>query len=351
MNSRKTLSSLIRSNVMALSILLFLVLLTFLTAHLLTDGGATLFQLQLDPANIALALLSSVMILLYGHYTKKKYLYIFALGLLFGAVLEYQNNLFNIDGQIDATFLGFYFLIVVLSGFILTAKLTYRIIRVNADFLVFLSIMILFFYLYLRSFVLKETLIFQNEMTYVLELVMLSAIPVLFGWYYNTFSTLKNAMNFSIYLGSFTYSASMVFYSLFSSRNDYRFLFAGTIMETLTFGLYIIFVPLAFYEIVREKDESIKKSEVLKKNLFMFFKAAEYNEYITVFVNSRHQILYSNSKYKIFFNHYGEYLDKDMSNYLTEKYEIQYDLLFLHEVQPGGQHLYSGCGRGVYRAG
>lgn len=322
LNSRKTLSSLIRSNVIALSILFFLVLLSFLAAHLLTSGGEELFPLQLDPANIVLALLSSIMILLYGYYTKKKYLYIFALGLLFGAVFEYRNNLFNIDGQIDVTFLGFYFLIVVLSGFILTAKLTYRIIRINADFLVFLSIMILFFYLYLRSFVLKETLIFQNEMTYVLELVMLSAIPVLFGWYYNTFSTLKNAMNFSIYLGSFTYSASMVFYSLFSSRNDYRFLFAGTIMETLTFGLYIIFVPLAFYEIVREKDESIKKSEVLKKNLFMFFKSAEYNENITVFVNSRHQILYSNSKYKIFFNHYGEYLDKDMSNYLTEKYEV-----------------------------
>lgn len=322
MNSRKTISNLIRSNVIALSILLLTTFFVFLFAHLFTRGGTEFFQLNLDGANIAAALLSSIMTILYGYYMKKKYLYVFALGLLFGSVLEYQNNLFNIDGQIDAIFLGFYFLILIIAVFVLTAKLTYRIIRINADLMVFVSIMILLLYYFLRSYVLKDTLTLSGDLTYMLELLMLSAIPILFGWYYNTFSTLKNAMNFSIYLGSLTYVVSMLSYSFFSQGNDYRFLITGTILETLTFSLPIFFVPLAFYEVVREKDEAIQKSEVLKKNLFMFFKSAEYNENITVFVNSTHRILYSNSKYKIFFNHYGEYLDKDMSNYLTDKYEV-----------------------------
>jgi len=322
LNSRKTLSTLIRTNIIALSILFAIGLTLFMSAHFLTSGGEVPFDLKLDAANIAIAFLSCTMILLYGYYTKKKYLYIFAFGLFFGSVVEYQNNLFNIDGQIDATFLGFYFLVMILVVFILIAKLTYRIIRINVDLLVLLTILILLLYVYLKTYVLEESIIIENGMTYILELVMLSAVPFFFGWYYNTFSTRKNTMNFSIYLGSFTYFTSMICYSLFLAGNDHRFLFTAVLMETLTFGLYLIFVPIAFYEIIREKDEAIKKSEVLKKNLFMFFKSAEYNENITVFVNSKHRILYSNSKYKIFFNHYGEFLDDEMSNYLAEKYEV-----------------------------
>jgi len=66
----------------------------------------------------------------------------------------------------------------------------------------------------------------------------------------------------------------------------------------------------------------ILKTNELKQSLFMFFKSAEYNENITVFVNSKYETLYANAKYKQFFNHYRKYLDSYLSGYIREKYEV-----------------------------
>lgn len=323
MNSKKTILNLMKSNVIAFLIMFLLFALIFGTSHYFTSGGEVMLLPQLDVANIIIALISSLLLMLYGYYTQKKYHYLLALGVFFGSIVEFRENLFVIDGRIDSTFLGFFLVLMILVVFILTSALTYtRVVKLNIDTMIYLTVFVLLFYIFLQMYVISEPVILDDWSLWPVELFMLASIPFFFGWYFSTFLTKKNSLNLSIYLSSLSYFLSMVCYSVFNQRQDYRYLFTGTIFETLTYGIYFLFIPLAFYEIIKEKDDIIKKSEILKNNLFMFFKSAEYNENITVFVNSRHEILYSNSKYKIFFNHYGHVLDESMSQYLSDKYEV-----------------------------
>lgn len=323
MSSRKTFLNLIKSNGTAFSIILFLFLLAMGVAQYLTGQGKTVFLLEMDISNIVIAFLSALLLFFYAYYQKKKYIYVLSLGVLFGAIVEYKKNLFVIDGEIDAAFLGFYLIVFILVTFIMMTALTYtRVVKLNLDAMIIITMVLILFYFILMKYIITEPLIFSKGNLWVVELFMLLSVPVYFGWYFSTFLTKKNSINLSIYLSSLAYLVSMGCYSIFLKTLDFRFLFCGEIFETLAFGVYLIFIPLALYEIIRDKDDIIEKSDVLKNNLFMFFKSAEYNENITVFVNSRHEILYSNSKYKIFFNNYGKALDDDMSRYLTDKYEI-----------------------------
>lgn len=323
MSSRKTFLNLIKSNGIAFSLILCLFLLVMGAAQYLTGQGRFVFLLQMDVANLVVAFISALLLFFYAYYNKKKYIYVLSLGVLFGSIVEYKKNLFLVDGEIDATFLGFYLIVFILVTFIMMTALTYtRVVRLNLDAMIIITLVLILFYFILTKYVPFEPLVFTDGNLWVIELFMLASIPFFFGWYFSTFVTKKNSINLSIYLSSLSYFVSMSCYSIFQRTLDFRFLFSGEIFETLAFGIYLLFIPLALYEIIREKDDIIEKSDVLKNNLFMFFKSAEYNENITVFVNSKHEILYSNSKYKIFFNNYGKVLDGDMSRYLTDKYEI-----------------------------
>src|SRR5690606_15039165 len=119
-------------------------------------------------------------------------------------------------------------------------------------------------------------------------------------WYYHTFFTKENVMNLSVYYTSLLYFAAVLSESIAMELGNSKLYFASSRMMLFTYSTFLIFVPIAFYRIIKEKDAQILKTDELKQNLFMFFKSAEYNENITVFVNSKYEILYANAKYKQF---------------------------------------------------
>ncbi|MBR0576167.1 hypothetical protein KCG48_07405 [Proteiniclasticum sp. BAD-10] len=295
----------------------------FLTAHTLTDEGRKMVDLRLDNINIILAAISFFMLFLYASYNHMKYVLVLGIIVLGSSFLEYKNNIIIINGRIELAFLGIYMVIVLLTYFTLKSFFSDSIYNyVNKDLFIVLAVILIVAYFTVFQAVMKEPVILTGPYAYALEIIMLLIIPFFAGWYFNASVIQKNVFNMTVYLTALLYFTAMICYSIFYNGFDFRYLITAKILETLTFSIYIIAIPWSMLEIVRNKDVVIEKSEVLKNNLFMFFKSAEYNENITVFVNSKHEILYSNSKYKIFFNNYGKELEKDLSLYLKEKYEI-----------------------------
>ena len=335
LKSKESIKSILIRNLKVFGFLAILLGLIFFVAHLATSGGNKLVDLNFDMIDIIAAGYSMLMLIIYSLYMKEKYPFILGVFLFAAALIEYKNNLFLINGRIDIYFLFFYLLLVVLAITVIASIMNNKmIIRINVDVIVVMSILLITSYFIATRYLIILPYQLEGPMVIYLELIALLTIPALAVWYFNNANTQKNIFNFGVYAGTLFYFASMVTYSIFMKNLDYRFLLMAEIIETITFSIYLVTTPLTLLEIVKSKDVVIEKSEVLKNNLFMFFKSAEYNENITVFVNSKHEILYSNSKYKIFFNNYGRELEKDLSAYLDEKYEfIKYNLNYSSSIK------------------
>jgi len=289
------------------------------------------------------------MLFFYASYTKKAYFSVLAFSFFFGSIIEYSNRFFLIDGRISSIFLGFYLIMLIMLIFTMSAAFSYNeVIRINMKVMVWSILVILIAFTVLNYYVFKNAVVFQDSSLMVFELMMLATVPLLGGWYYHTFFTKKNVMNLSVYYTSLLYFSAVFTESLAVQLSDARLLFVSDRLMLFTYSTFLVFVPVAFYRIIKEKDALILKTNELKQSLFMFFKSAEYNENITVFVNSKYEILYANAKYKQFFNHYRKYLDSYLSGYIREKYEvIKYELFCFHETGDGRQAIYFGCGCGL----
>lgn len=305
-----------------MTLIVFYALLFFL-GHILTSGGAHVVVEGFGSSVIVVAIFSAVLVMFYGHYMKNKYYYLLSLALVFGALIEWQEKILLIEGRVDATFLGFYLIIIIVFTFLMTSAFSYtKIMNVSIQALMAGATILIIFFVLTRYVWMEEPLYIEDPNLWVFELIMLSMIPLFGAWYFNAFFTKKNAMSQSIYMSGIHYFVSILGFSIYQGTGDTRFQFMGVLLYFITYGGFMIFVSLAFYAIIKEKDAMLDKTEALKQNLFMFFKSAEYNENMTVFVNAKHEILYANSKYKIFFNQYNKQLDPRMSKYLTDKYEV-----------------------------
>ncbi|HBT18735.1 MAG TPA: hypothetical protein DEA52_01610 [Clostridiaceae bacterium] len=305
-----------------MTLMVFYALLFFL-GHILTSGGAHVVVEGFGSSVIVVAIFSAVLVMFYGHYMKNKYYYLLSLALVFGALIEWQEKILLIEGRVDATFLGFYLIIIIVFTFLMTSAFSYtKIMNVSIQALMAGATILIIFFVLTRYVWMEEPLYIEDPNLWVFELIMLSMIPLFGAWYFNAFFTKKNAMSQSIYMSGIHYFVSILGFSIYQGTGDTRFQFMGVLLYFITYGGFMIFVSLAFYAIIKEKDAMLDKTEALKQNLFMFFKSAEYNENMTVFVNAKHEILYANSKYKIFFNQYNKQLDPRMSKYLTDKYEV-----------------------------
>jgi len=305
-----------------MTLIVFYALLFFL-GHILTSGGAHVVVEGFGSSVIVVAIFSAVLVMFYGHYMKNKYYYLLSLALVFGALIEWQEKILLIEGRVDATFLGFYLIIIIVFTFLMTSAFSYtKIMNVSIQALMAGATILIIFFVLTRYVWMEEPLYIEDPNLWVFELIMLSMIPLFGAWYFNGFFTKKNAMSQSIYMSGIHYFVSILGFSVYQGTGDTRFQFMGVLLYFITYGGFMIFVSLAFYAIIKEKDAMLDKTEALKQNLFMFFKSAEYNENMTVFVNAKHEILYANSKYKIFFNQYNKQLDPRMSKYLTDKYEV-----------------------------
>ncbi|NLB20219.1 MAG: hypothetical protein GX829_05175, partial [Clostridium sp.] len=237
--------------------------------------------------------------------------------------IDFHYQLFTIDGKLEGLFLGFY-LIQVLGTIlvIVTTKAELKKKSFKYKYYFRFSFFVIAFYAILKGYFFKNVVVFQSDALWIVELILVAIIPFLFSFYYGYFAKKKDLFTFSVYFSTLSFFVAIVTHSVFLQSMDYRFDFLSNVFENIVFGGYIILIPLSFLETVKDKDEIIRKSNVLKNNLFMFFKSAEYNENITVFVNSNHEIIYSNAKYKLFFNNHGKELENELSNYLTDKYEV-----------------------------
>lgn len=335
MKTKESIKSILIRNLKVFGFLAVLFVLIYTVAHLATSGGNKLIDIDFDKINIIVALYSMLMLLVYSLYMKQKYSFLFGFFLFIGSIIEYKNNIFLLNGRIDSNFLVFYMILVMLAIMVIAAIMNSKmIIRINVDVVVVMSILLIISYFVATRYMILPPFQIEGPWVVYLELAALLTIPALAVWYFNNANTQKNIFNFGVYSGTLFYFTAMLTYSLFMRNLDYRFLLIAEIFETMTFSVYLVTTPLTFIEIIKNKDVVIEKSEVLKNNLFMFFKSAEYNENITVFVNSKHEILHSNSKYKIFFNNYGRELEKDLSVYLDEKYEIiKYNLNYSSSIK------------------
>lgn len=295
----------------------------FFLGHLFTSGGAYVVLDSFGSSVIVVAIFSAALVLFYGHYRKNKYYYLLSLGLVFGAIVEWREKILLVEGRVDSTFLGFYLIIVIVLTFLMTSAFSYtKIMKVSVQALMAGAVILTLLFILTRYVWIKEPFYIEDPNLWIFELIMLSMIPLFGAWYFNAFFTKKNYMNQSIYVSSIHYFFSILGFSIYHGTGDTRFQFMGVLLYFITYGGFSIYVSLAFYAIIKEKDALLDKTEELKQNLFMFFKSAEYNENMTVFVNAKHEILYANSKYKIFFNHYHKQLDQRMSKYLKDKYDV-----------------------------
>ncbi|WP_312712508.1 sensor histidine kinase [Proteiniclasticum ruminis] len=323
MKSKQTIGTLIAANGLILLTLFILFGLSYLFAAMAQSSGNENLLESNGVSTVVMAGLSALMLFFYASYTKKEYFAVLAFALFFGSIIEYNNRFFLIDGDISSIFLGFYLIMLITLIFTMSAAFSYNeVIRVNMKVMVWSILAILLFFTILNYFVFKEAVVFRDSSLMVFELIMLATVPVLGGWYYHTFFTKKNVMNLSVYYTSLLYFAAVFTESAAVELSDSRLLFVADRLMLFTYSTFLVFVPVAFYRIIKEKDALILKTNELKQNLFMFFKSAEYNENITVFVNSKYEILYANAKYKQFFNHYRKYLDSYLSGYIREKYEV-----------------------------
>jgi len=335
LKTKESIKSILIRNLKVFGFLAILFVLIYGVAHLATWGGNKLVDIDFDKINIIVALCSMLMLFIYSLYMKQKYSFILGIFLFTGSLIEYKNNLFLLNGRIDSNFTFFYTVLVVLTIMVIAAIMNNKmIIRINVDVVAIMGILLIISYFVATRYLIITPYQLEGPLVIYLELIALLAIPALAIWYFNNANTQKNVFNFGVYAGTLFYFTSMITYSIFMNNLDYRLLLLAEIFETMTFSIYLVTTPLTLIEIIRNKDVVIEKSDVLKNNLFMFFKSAEYNENITVFVNSKHEILYSNSKYKIFFNNYGRELEKDLSVYLDEKYEIiKYNLNYSSSIK------------------
>ncbi|MGB4590571.1 MAG: HAMP domain-containing sensor histidine kinase [Clostridiaceae bacterium] len=335
MKSKESIKTILLRNLKVFGFLAVLFVLVYLVSHLATRGGNVLVNIDFDMINIIMAIYSMLMLIIYSLYMKQKYSLILGLFIFAGSLIEYKNNLFLLNGKIDSNFLIFYLILIALAIVVITAIMNNKMLgRVNVDVAIIMSVLVIISYFTATRYSIITPYQLEGPLVIYLEFLALLAVPALAVWYFNNANTQKNIFNFGIYSGTLFYFTAMVMYSIFMRNLDYRFLLIAEIFETLTFSIYLLTTPLTLLEIVKNKDVIIEKSDVLKNNLFMFFKSAEYNENITVFVNSKHEILYSNSKYKIFFNNYGRELENDLSAYLDEKYEIiKYNLNYSSSIK------------------
>lgn len=335
MKTKESIKSILIRNLKVFGFLAAMILLVYLLTHFATYGGNKLVNIDFDKINIIVAIYSMLMLIIYSVYIKQKYSFILGLFLFTGSVFEYKNNLFLLNGRIDSNFAFFYMIVVILTIMVIAALLNNKmLIRINVDVVVIMCFLFILSYFMATKYMIITPYQLEGPMAIYLEMVALLTVPALAIWYFNSAGTQKNIFNFGIYAGALFYFSAMIFYSIFMKILDYRLLLMAEIFETLSFSIYLVTTPMTLIEVIKNKDAVIEKSEVLKNNLFMFFKSAEYNENITVFVNSKHEILYSNSKYKIFFNNYGKELEKDLSVYLDEKYEvIKYNLNYSSSIK------------------
>ena len=335
LKTKESIKSILIRNLKVFGFLAALVVFVFTLTHLATWGGNKLVDIDFDKIDVIVALYSMLMLIIYSLHMKQKYSFILGVFLFTGSLVEYKNNIFLLNSRIDSNFMFFYVVLIILAAMVIAAIMNNKmIIRINVDVVVIMIMLLIISYFVATRYLVITPYQIEGPLVIYLETAALLVIPALAAWYFNNANTQKNIFNAGVYVGTLLYFTAMVSYSLFMKNLDYRFLLMAEIFEALTFSIYLVTTPLTFIDIIKNKDGVIEKSEVLKNNLFMFFKSAEYNENITVFVNSKHEILYSNSKYKIFFNNYGKELEKDLSIYLEEKYEvIKYNLNYSSSIK------------------
>lgn len=323
MKSKQTVGTMILTNGLILLSILFILGLSYFFAYIAQVAGYEKLLEGNGTPTAVMAGLSSLMLFFYSSYTKKPFFSVLALAYFLGSIIEYNNRFFLIDGKISSIFLGFYLIMLIMLVFTMFSAFSYNeMVRVNMKIMVGSILAILLIFSVLRYYVFQDAVVFQDTNLMIFEFFMLSTVPVLGGWYYHTFFTKKNVMNLSVYYTSLLYFAAVLTESIAMELGNSKLYFASSRMMLFTYSTFLIFVPIAFYRIIKEKDAQILKTDELKQNLFMFFKSAEYNENITVFVNSKYEILYANAKYKQFFNHYRKYLDSYLSGFIRDKYEV-----------------------------
>lgn len=335
MNLKKQRRQVMMTTKMATFIMVILLLFTIGVSHGVTQGGVISAVKDFRLLNILLASLSVLLVGIYGYYHKIYYLICLMVGLVLFATIDYQNSPFIIDGKIESLFLGFYLILTSSTVFMMIAPWT-DLRRKNLDkhLYIIISLTLIGSYILLKKFIFPAPIIVEAPNLWVLELAMVAMVPVLFGYYYVYKAKKQDLFTFSIFFSTLCFFVVIVGLSIFLKNGDSRYELTARVFGAFSFGGYLIFTPLSLLETIQLKDEVIRRSNALKNNLFMFFKSAEYNENITVFVNSNHEILYSNAKYKLFFNNHGNELEKELSSYLTDKYEvIKYNMNYSSSIK------------------
>lgn len=236
-----------------MTLMVFYTLLFFL-GHILTSGGAHVVVEGFGSSVIVVAIFSAVLVMFYGHYMKNKYYYLLSLALIFGALIEWQEKILLIEGRVDATFLGFYLIIIIVFTFLMTSAFSYtKIMNVSIQALMAGATMLIIFFVLTRYVWMEEPLYIEDPNLWVFELIMLSMIPLFGAWYFNAFFTKKNAMSQSIYMSGIHYFVSILGFSIYQGTGDTRFQFMGVLLYFITYGGFMIFVSLAFYAIIKEK--------------------------------------------------------------------------------------------------
>ncbi len=335
MNLKKKSSQVMMTTKKATVIMSLLLILSLVVSHAITNGGQKAVNLDFRYVIIMLGYLSALLVGIYGFYHKLYFLYSLVLGLIFSSVLKMKNNHFLIDGKIESLFLGVYLILVSGTLFmIMVSRSDFYRKKFNYHLYILFSFGLGITYMMVKRFFFPQPVIFQDGTLWMVELALVGLIPFMFSFYYIHLARKQDLFTFSVFFSILCFFTAIISESIFLMSMDYRFEVTAKFFQIFTYGGYLIFIPLSLLETIKEKDEIIRKSNVLKNNLFMFFKSAEYNENITVFVNSNHEILYSNAKYKLFFNNHGKELEKELSNYLAEKYEvIKYNMNYSSSIK------------------
>lgn len=279
-----------------------------------------IFSENLEIITLAVAIISALSVLTYAFALKRKYSLVFAALVFGGGIMEYSDNLFVVNKEININLYGLFLIVIIIALFMLYLENTGRNIR-NGEFLIlfFACIAVVVGDLIALKVGILEPFMFSADFVPYFETVILVSIPIFSLIYYNAKETSQNVFNSFFVIGAIFYALSQTYYSLFYYRIYAPYFLTGQVFEFFAYSLPILSVLVALMSSIADKDRVINKSEILKKNLFMFFKSAEYNDLITVFVNDRYEIVYSNPKYRNYFNNSGKELQVDFREYLMEK--------------------------------
>lgn len=322
MADREKLDKVLQSNRTFFVLLLLMISASITIGGFLTEGGSIPHGLDLEVAKLILGIFSVINIVMYGIVTKKNQTFSFAVLMLAGVMLEHRDNLFVINNRINISFLGFYMMFFLIYAYILISQKDANEHRfMDYDIFLVMGILIVIGYFLILQYIMVEPVFLRGRFVPILELVKLLSIPVFAIYAYNRILFKGDLVNFAVYLGALVYTASMLGYSAFYQLIDYRFLLGAQILETLSFSIYLVFVPLEVVRQVREKEKTIKKSEQVKNNLYMFFRSAEHSENIVVFVNAEHEVIYSNSAYRNLMQDKGKELIPEFKDSLVEHQE------------------------------